>query len=490
MSLATRKSIADLQEEAARPTLRRALGPLNLTALGIGSVIGTGIFVLTGTAASQNAGPALVLSMIIAAVACTFAGLCYGELASMIPVAGSAYTYAYASAGEFMAWIIGWDLTLEYALSGATVAVGWSGYLVSLLRDLGIVIPPALTVAQGATAVAPDGSVVAGVFNLPATVIVLLVTFLLVIGIKQSANTNTALVVLKTAVLILFVGLGIAYVKRANLVPFIPPNTGEFGHFGVSGVFRGAAIMFFAYIGFDAVSTAAQEASNPQRDMPIGILASLFICTVIYIAVATVLIGIVPYHRLNVPDPIAVGIDATGLTWFSPVVKISALFGLFSTMLVQLLGQARIFYSMSRDGLLPPLFSQVHPRFRTPHLSTLLTGSVTAVVAGLLPIGTLSQLVSIGSLLAFLLVCVGVLVLRRTAPSVERPFRVPWVPWIPWLGVLSCLAQMVSLPWATWERLLVWLVVGLAIYFLYSRRHARAHRLMHAARTEAMLTQT
>src|SRR5262249_3926789 len=265
-------------------------------------------------------------------------------------------------------------------------------------------------------------------FNLPATVIVLLVTFLLVIGIKQSANTNTALVVLKTAVLILFVGLGVAYVKRENLVPFIPPNSGEFGHFGVSGIFRGAAIMFFAYIGFDAVSTAAPEARNPQRDKPIGILASLFICTVIYIAVASVLIGIVPYHRLNVPDPIAVGIDATGLTWFSPVVKVSALFGLFSTMLVQLLGQARIFYSMRRDGLLPSLFAEVHPRFRTPHLSTLLTGSVTALVAGLLPIGVLSQLVSIGSLLAFLLVCLGVLVLRRTAPSVERPFRVPWVP--------------------------------------------------------------
>jgi basic amino acid/polyamine antiporter, APA family len=490
MSLATRKNIADLQEEAARPTLRRALGPLNLTTLGIGSVIGTGIFVLTGTAASQNAGPALVLSMIIAAVACAFAGLCYAELASMIPVAGSAYTYAYASSGEFIAWIIGWDLTLEYALSGATVAVGWSGYFISLLRDVGIVMPPALTAARGATAVAPDGSVVAGLFNLPATVIVLLVTFLLVIGIKQSANTNTALVVLKTAVLILFVGLGIAYVKRENLVPFIPPNTGEFGHFGISGIFRGAAIMFFAYIGFDAVSTAAQEARNPQRDMPIGILASLLICTVIYIAVATVLIGIVPYHRLNVPDPIAVGIDATGLTWFSPVVKISALFGLFSTMLVQLLGQARIFYSMSRDGLLPSLFAQVHPRFLTPHLSTLLTGSVTALVAGLLPIGVLSQLVSIGSLLAFLLVCVGVLVLRRTAPSIERPFRVPWVPWIPWLGVLSCLAQMVSLPWATWERLLVWLVLGLAIYFLYSRRHARAHRLARAAPTEAVLTHT
>jgi basic amino acid/polyamine antiporter, APA family len=488
MSLATRKSIDHLQAEAGKPTLRRALGPLNLTALGIGSVIGTGIFVLTGTAASQNAGPALVISMLIAALACAFAGLCYAELASMIPVAGSAYTYAYASSGEFVAWIIGWDLILEYALSGATVAVGWSGYLVSFLRDLGVAFPPTLTVAPNATAIAPDGSVVAGVFNLPAAAIVLLVTALLVIGIRQSANTNTALVVLKTAVLILFVALGAAYVRRENLVPFIPPNTGEFGHFGVSGVLRGAAIMFFAYVGFDAVSTAAQEARNPQRDMPIGILASLFICTVIYIAVAIVLIGIVPYRRLNVADPIAIGIDATGLTWFSPVVKVSALFGLFSTILVQLLGQTRIFFSMSRDGLLPPLFGRVHPRFRTPHLSTLLTGSVMAVAAGLLPLGILSQLVSIGSLLAFLLVCIGVVLLRKTAPAVERPFRVPWVPWVPILGGLSCLAQMVSLPWSTWERLLVWLVLGWAIYFLYSRRHARDLRLARDAPTEVALT--
>jgi APA family basic amino acid/polyamine antiporter len=477
MALSTTRSIAELQAEAARPTLRRALGPFNLTALGIGSVIGTGIFVLTGTAASQNAGPALVVSMIIAAVACALAGLCYAELAAMIPVAGSAYTYAYASSGELVAWIIGWDLILEYALSGATVAVGWSGYFVSFLRDLGLALPPALTVARGATAVAADGGVVAGLFNLPAALIVLLVTWLLVIGIRQSADTNTALVVVKTAVLIVFVALGAAYVRRENLVPFVPPNTGEFGHFGWSGVMRGAAVMFFAYVGFDAVSTAAQEAKNPQRDMPIGILASLAICTVIYIAVAVVLIGIVPYQRLNVADPIAVGIDATGLTWFSPVVKISALFGLFSTMLVQLLGQTRIFYSMSRDGLLPDLFGRVHPRWRTPYLSTLVTGSVVAIAAGLLPIGVLSQLVSIGSLLAFLLVCVGVLVLRRTAAEVPRPFRVPWVPWVPVLGGLACLAQMLSLPRSTWERLLIWMAMGFVVYFLYSRQRARVRRL-------------
>ena len=464
MSLSTTRSIADLQAEAGRPTLRRALGPYNLTALGIGSVIGTGIFVLTGTAASQNAGPALVLSMIIAAVACALAGLCYAELASMIPVAGSAYTYAYASSGEFVAWIIGWDLILEYALSASTVAVGWSGYFVSFLRDLGVELPHALTMAPGACG---------GVFNLPATAVVLLVTALLVIGIRQSANTNTALVVIKTAVLIVFVALGAAYVRRENLVPFIPPNTGEFGHFGWSGVLRGAAVMFFAYIGFDAVSTAAQEARNPQRDMPIGILASLVICTVLYIAVAVVLIGIVPYHRLNVADPIAVGVDSIGLTWFSPLVKISAIFGLFSTMLVQLLGQTRIFYSMSRDGLLPGMFGRVHSRFQTPHLSTMLTGTVVAIAAGLLPISTLSQLVSIGSLLAFVLVCIGVLVLRKTAPGVHRPFRTPWVPWVPVLGALTCIVQMVSLPRSTWERLIIWMAVGLVIYFLYGRRRVR-----------------
>ena len=471
------RSIAELQAEAERQTLRRALGPLNLTALGIGSVIGTGIFVLTGTAASQNAGPALVLSMLVAAFACALAGLCYAELASMIPVAGSAYTYAYASSGELVAWIIGWDLILEYALSASTIAVGWSGYFVSFLHDLGLALPPVLTAARGATAVAADGSVLQGVFNLPASAIVLLVTALLVIGIKQSADANTALVVLKVAVLIAFVTLGASYVRREHLVPFIPPNTGEFGHFGWSGVMRGAAVMFFAYVGFDAVSTAAQEARHPQRDMPIGILASLAICTVLYIAVAIVLLGIVPYQRLNVADPLAVGIDATGLKWFSPVVKVSALFGLFSTMLVQLLGQTRIFYSMSRDGLLPDLFGVVHPRFRTPWLSTVLTGGVVAVAAGLLPISVLSQLVSIGSLLAFVLVCVGVLILRRTAPEVVRPFRVPGVPWVPVLGALACLAQMVSLPWATWERLFIWMGIGFAVYFLYSRQRAQARRL-------------
>jgi APA family basic amino acid/polyamine antiporter len=463
MGLFTRKSFDALQAEAERGLLRRSLGPWNLTALGIGCIIGTGIFVLTGTAASQNAGPALVLSMIISAVGCAFAGLCYAEFAAMVPVAGSAYTYAYATVGELFAWIIGWDLILEYALSVSTVAVGWSGYFVSFARDLGITIPPALAAPPGAGP---------GIFNLPAAVIVVLVSALLVIGIKQSADTNTLLVGIKAAVLVVFVAAGAAYVNRDNLTPFIPPNTGAFGQFGWSGVLRGAGVMFFAYIGFDAVSTAAQEAKNPSRDMPIGILSSLAICTVIYIAVATVLLGIVPYQQLNVADPLAVGIDATGLRWLSPVIKIAALFGLFSTMLVNLLAQTRIFYSMSRDGLLPKVFATVHPRFRTPHVSTIMTGAIIALVAGLTRIDVLGQLVSIGTLLAFVLVSIGIIILRKTLPDAPRPFRTPGVPYVPVIGALVCLAQMVGLPVATWERLLIWLTIGLVVYLSYSRRRS------------------
>jgi len=459
MGLFTRKSFDALQAEADRGLLRRSLGPWNLTALGIGCIIGTGIFVLTGTAASQNAGPALVISMIISAAGCAFSGLCYAEFAAMVPVAGSAYTYAYATVGELFAWIIGWDLILEYALSVSTVAVGWSGYFVSLARDVGVTIPASLASPPGA-----------GTFNLPAAAIVLVVSALLVIGIKESADTNTVLVAIKATVLVVFVAAGAAYVNRDNLTPFIPPNAGSFGQFGWSGVLRGAGVMFFAYIGFDAVSTAAQEAKNPSRDMPIGILASLAICTVIYIAVAIVLLGIVPYQRLNVADPLAVGIDATGLTWLSPIIKIAALFGLFSTMLVNLLAQTRIFYSMSRDGLLPPIFAAVHPRFRTPHVSTLLTGTIIALVAGLTRIDVLGQLVSIGTLLAFVLVSIGILILRKTIPDAPRPFRTPGVPWVPLAGALICLSQMIGLPLATWERLIIWLAIGLVVYFFYSRR--------------------
>ncbi len=471
MGVWTKKSLDDLHAESERAVLRRSLGPLNLTALGIGSIIGTGIFVLTGTAASQNAGPGLIFSMMISAIGCAFSGLCYAEFAAMVPVAGSAYTYAYATVGELIAWIIGWDLILEYALSVSTVAVGWSGYFVSLARDLGWVVPPAIAGPPGA-------------FNLPAMLIVLIVAALLLIGIRESANVNTALVVVKIAVLVVFVTAGAAYVNRANLTPLVPANTGAFGSFGWSGILRGAGVMFFAYIGFDAVSTAAQEAKHPERDMPIGILVSLGICTALYIAVAVVLLGIVPYTRLDVADPLAIGIDATGMTWLSPFVKVAALFGLFSTMLVQLLAQTRIFYSMSRDGLLPPLFASVHPRFRTPHVSTILTAVIIAMVAGLTPITALSQLVSIGTLFAFVLVSIGVIVLRRTSPDVPRPFRTPGVPWVPIAGALVCLAQMIGLPLATWERLFIWLAIGLVIYVTYGARRLEVRTKNLELRTE------
>ncbi len=480
MTLFHKKTLAELQEDAERPLLRRTLGPVQLTALGIGSIIGTGIFVLTGTAAALHAGPALVLSMVFAAVACGLAGLCYAELAAMIPVAGSAYSYAFATIGELAAWIIGWDLILEYALSTATVAVGWSGYFVSFLKELGIEMPAALTVAPGASVVSADGTTIRGVFNLPAALVVLGVAALLVKGIKESATANTVLVLVKSLVLVVFVVAGASYVTRANLHPFIPPNTGTFGSFGFSGVLRATGIMFFAYIGFDAVSTAAQESRRPQRDLPIGILASLAICTLIYIAVAIVLIGIVPYSKLNVPDPIAVGIDATGLTWLGPLIKVSALFGLFSTMIVTLLGQTRIFLSMSRDGLLPEAFGRVHPRFRTPHFSTMLTGTLVAIAAGVTPLATLSQLVSMGTLLAFVLVCIGIVLLRKTQPDAPRPFRTPGMPWVPILGALACPVQMASLPWATWERLFVWLAIGFAVYFGHGRRGAARVRAMAA----------
>jgi APA family basic amino acid/polyamine antiporter len=476
MSLFYKKPIAAIQSDAASGHLRRSLGPVQLTALGIGSIIGTGIFVLTGTAAAMHAGPGIVLSMIFAAIACVFAGLCYAELAAMIPVAGSAYTYAFATAGEIVAWIIGWDLILEYALATATVAVGWSGYFVSFLGGFGIHLPPVLTAAPGVSVMLPDGTSTTGMFNLPAALVVFAVVALLVKGIRESANANTVLVIIKATVLVVFVVAGASYVSQDNLTPFIPPNTGEFGAFGMSGVLRATGVIFFAYIGFDAVSTASQEARNPQRDMPIGILASLAICTVIYIAVAIVLTGIVPYAQLNVPDPLSVGIDATGLTWLSPVIKISALFGLFSTMIVTLLGQTRIFYSMSRDGLLPAMFGRVHERFRTPHISTIVTGCVIAVAAGFTPINVLGELVSMGTLLAFVLACIGIIILRRTQPDIPRPFRTPWVPLVPLLGALTCLIQMVALPIATWIRLAVWLAIGFMIYFGFGRRQAAALR--------------
>jgi APA family basic amino acid/polyamine antiporter len=477
MGLWSRKSIAVLQREAAEEgetSLRRTLSAANLTLLGIGAIIGAGIFVLTGNAAAQYAGPAVVLSMILAGLACGFAGLCYAEFASMIPVAGSAYTYGYATLGEFVAWIIGWDLMLEYLFGAATVAVGWSGNFVKFLAEFGIVIPKEWTDAPFAVDAANNFSHTGALLNIPAVVLVALMTMILVIGIRESARFNNAIVFIKLAIVFLVIGVGFMYVNTANWHPFIPPNTGRFGEFGWSGVLRGAGVIFFAYIGFDAVSTAAQEARNPQRDMPIGILGSLFICTILYVLMALVMTGMAHYSKLNDPAPIVVAVSAAGssLAWLRFAVEIGSLAGLASVVLVMLMGQPRVFYSMARDGLLPPVFSKVHPKFKTPYITTILTGTIAAVVAGLFPIGLLGQLVSIGTLLAFVIVCAGIWILRVRSPELPRTFKTPLVPLVPFLGIVSCFGLMAGLPKDTWVRLLVWLVLGLVVYFAYSRSHS------------------
>ncbi|MEI6123753.1 MAG: amino acid permease [Bacteroidota bacterium] len=487
--------------------LKRTLTATNLTTLGIGAIIGAGIFVLTGQAAAQYAGPAIVFSFIISGIACAFAGLCYAEFASMIPIAGSAYTYSYATMGEFLAWIIGWDLILEYLFAASTVAVGWGGYVVSFLNDFGVHIPAQLSAAAGSVLVdvpnmgwkpVTDNLVkelvnlninidalphVTSIMNLPAMIVIAVLTTLLVVGIRESANFNNLMVIIKVAVIILFIAIGFAFINMDNWHPFIPKNTGEWGHFGWSGIFRGAGVIFFAYIGFDAVSTAAQEAKNPQKHMPIGILGSLSISTILYILVAIVLTGIVSYTFLNVPDPVAVGVNAMGTSmfWLRPIIKIAAIAGLSSVILVMLMGQPRIFYSMSKDGLLPPVFSKVHKRFKTPYISTIITGSVAMIIAGVLPIGILGELVSIGTLLAFAIVCISIIILRKKRPELNRPFKTPWVPLIPILGAVTCFAQMASLPLDTWLRLIIWMGIGFFIYFLYGKRKSKLRKELDEA---------
>ncbi len=496
------KPLAVLHKEAQEEgehTLKRSLGALNLIMLGIGAIIGAGIFVLTGQAAALHAGPAVALSFVLAGITCAFAGLCYAEFASILPIAGSAYTYGYATLGELVAWIIGWDLVLEYAFGAATVASGWSGYFNSFLQQLHIYIPPQLTATTGTVLVfyhaqwmpvmsLPPGVTdaglphVTGLFNLIALLVILVVTTVLVVGIQESANLNTAIVIVKLGIVAVFLVLGIAFllrhpeVARANWHPFIPPRDAS-GNFGVMGIAAAAASIFFSYIGFDAVSTAAQEAKNPQRDMPIGILGSLVFCTLLYIVVSTVLTGLVNYRSLDVAAPVALGIDATGVSWGSMLVKVGAIFGLGTVMLVMLLGQSRVFFSMSRDGLLPKWASEIHPKFRTPWKSTIIVGLVVAVMPAFLPIDRLSELVNIGTLLAFMIVCAGVWILRVRHPEMHRPFKTPLVPLVPILGIGMALFLMVQLPLITWTVMIAWLVVGLGIYFTYSLKHSKVQAM-------------
>lgn len=470
-SLLRRKPMDVAPEDSG---LKRVLGPATLVALGVGATIGAGLFSLTGIAAGDNAGPAVTLSYIIAAIACGFAGLCYSELAGMIPVAGSAYSYAYVTMGELIAWIIGWDLVLEYAVGAATVSVSWSGYVTSLLAGWGIHLPARFTASPFQTVHLADGSTAIGIANLPAAFIIILVSLLLIRGTSASAKVNAVIVALKLSVIAAFIGFGIPWIDTANYHPFIPPNEGTFGHFGFSGVMRAAGTIFFAYIGFDALSTAAQETKNPKRDIPIGILGSLAICALAYVTFSFVLTGIVNYADMaGDPAPVATAIDRTHITWLQIAIKFGIIGGFTSVLLMLLLGQSRVFFAMSRDGLLPALFSRTHARFHTPWLSNLFFMMLTGLLAAFLPIAELGHMTSIGTLLAFIIVCVGVLVLRRQAPDVERKFRVPGGPVIPLAGILSCLVVMVSLDALTWLRLFVWLGIGLGVYFLYGRQKSR-----------------
>lgn len=478
MSLFARKPLSRIiaESEGGEHTLKRSLTATQLVALGIGAIIGAGLFSLTGIAAAENAGPAVVLSFLLAAVGCAFAGMCYSEFSTMIPIAGSAYTYSYATMGEFLAWIIGWDLVLEYAVGAATVSVSWSAYVVSFLHDIGIHLPPQLTASPFEPLKMSDGTLVHGIINLPAVFIVVIVSLLLMIGIQESARVNSIIVVIKVTVVVVFIVVGYNYINPSNYTPFIPQNTGVFGEYGWSGVVRAAGVIFFAYIGFDAVSTAAQEARNPQRTMPIGIIGSLIICTILYVLFAWVMTGMVNYKDLRVAAPVALAIDQTPYPWLAGLIKLAIIAGFTSVILVMLLGQSRVFFSMSRDGLLPKIFSDIHPKWSTPYRSNMLFMVFVSLFSAFAPISVVGHMTSIGTLFAFSLVCAGILVMRRTHPDLARPFRTPLVPLVPLLGILVNLALMYGLGWENWLRLFVWLVIGLVIYFTYSRYHSNLAR--------------
>jgi APA family basic amino acid/polyamine antiporter len=461
------------ESEGFNGGLKRTLTATNLVTLGIGAIVGTGIFVITGKAAADYAGPSLTISFLISAVCCILAGLCYAEFASMIPISGSVYSYSYATTGELLAWFIGWDLILEYLFACSSVAVGWSSYMMNLLTGWGIELPAQIS---SATFDLKDGSWIftGSIINFPAVFIVGVVTAFLVGGIKQSALVNNIIVAIKVGVILLFIGFGISYIDVGNWSPYIPENTGNFGEYGWSGILRGAAVVFFAYLGFDALSTAAQETRNPQKDMPRGILISLIICAVLYIAVTAVLTGIVNYTELHDDAPIALAVDkaGAGLSWLSPFIKLGAIAGLSSVILVMMLGQSRIYYAISKDGLIPGIFSKINKR-GVPYNATIFASIVTGLTAGLFPLHVLSELVSIGTLMAFTIVCILIVVLRKTQPGLKRPFKTPLVPFIPLLGAAVCLLQMIALPWSTWLRLIAWTVIGFVIYFTSGIHHSK-----------------
>lgn len=456
--------------------LKRSLSAVNLTAMGIGAIIGAGLFVLTGQAAAENAGPGIIISFILAAVICVFAALCYAEFASLIPISGSAYSYAYVTMGELTAWIIGWGLTAEYLFSAATVSVGWSGYFTSVLSDFGIFIPRHLAQSPLVYDVVTGWGMTGAWMNLPAMGLVLLIGGLVAVGIKAAASFNNLMVLVKFLIIILFIACGVAYIKSDNLIPFIPENTGIFGNYGYSGILRGAGVVFFAFIGFDALSTLAQEARNPQRDLPIGMLASLGISTGIYILVAIVLLGVVNYTLLGVPDPIAVAVNALGsqFIWLRYVIKFLILASMTTVVLVMVIGQTRIFYTMAHDGLLPRAFGSISLRFRTPLFTTCVVTILCLVLAGIFPVGLLGKMTAMGALLAFAIVCFGVLVLRYKQPTLHRPFKTPFVPWVPLAGTLACVAQMVLFPGVSWMQFILWMAIGCVIYFTFGATHSYA----------------